>query len=226
MRSGFTLAELLITLGIIGVVAALTMPSLIVKYQKKETAVRLQKAYSQLSQAVKLSEMDNGSVDGWDYLISAQAFFDKYLKNYLNSAKVIGSLSTKYRYKTLNSNTTAGIVTNASNFVVALADGTFITIQQQEYATHKIIGVDVNGYKPPNQAGKDFFIFNIQPKYGVTPYGFGITNITAGHNFGYEYNRNTLLGSTGVSCNKANYGYWCAALIMLDNWEIKDDYPW
>ena len=38
---GFTLAEVLITLGIIGVVAALTLPSVIQKYQKKVTVERL-----------------------------------------------------------------------------------------------------------------------------------------------------------------------------------------
>ncbi len=35
MKNGFTLAEVLITLGIIGIVAAMTMPALIANYQKK-----------------------------------------------------------------------------------------------------------------------------------------------------------------------------------------------
>ncbi len=49
--SGFTLAEVLITLGIIGVVAALTMPSVINNYKEKETIAKLKKTYSVLSQA-------------------------------------------------------------------------------------------------------------------------------------------------------------------------------
>ncbi len=44
MRKGFTLAEVLITLGIIGIVAALTLPSLIQKYQEKVTLERLKKS--------------------------------------------------------------------------------------------------------------------------------------------------------------------------------------
>lgn len=64
---GFTLAEVLITLGIIGVVAALTMPSLITNHRNKVFAVRAKKAYSAINQAVKLYEAQNetpGDVTG------------------------------------------------------------------------------------------------------------------------------------------------------------------
>ena len=43
MKKGFTLAEVLITLGIIGVVAAATIPSLITAYQKRATESQLKK---------------------------------------------------------------------------------------------------------------------------------------------------------------------------------------
>uniref|UniRef100_UPI00402818C9 prepilin-type N-terminal cleavage/methylation domain-containing protein n=1 Tax=Candidatus Scatousia sp. TaxID=3085663 RepID=UPI00402818C9 len=65
-KSAFTLAEVLITLGIIGIVAAMTMPTLIGKYKKKELANRAKVAYSILSQAIKLSEVENGEVKYWD----------------------------------------------------------------------------------------------------------------------------------------------------------------
>ena len=45
IQVGFTLAEVLITLGIIGVVAAMTIPNLIAKYQKEQTVVKLKKHY-------------------------------------------------------------------------------------------------------------------------------------------------------------------------------------
>ena len=55
LKVGFTLAEVLITLGIIGVVAAITIPNLITSYQKHVTVTKLQKAISVLNQAYKLS---------------------------------------------------------------------------------------------------------------------------------------------------------------------------
>lgn len=51
MNKAFTLSETLITLGIIGVVAALTMPAVITNYQKKQTSAQLKKAYSTFAQA-------------------------------------------------------------------------------------------------------------------------------------------------------------------------------
>ena len=59
-RKGFTLAEVLITLGIIGVVAALTIPTLINNYQKQEYVVGLKKAYAEFNQALAQFANDNG----------------------------------------------------------------------------------------------------------------------------------------------------------------------
>ncbi len=56
---GFTFAEVLITLGVIGIVAALTLPSVIQNYQKKVTVERLKKTYSTLAQAIQMSVKDN-----------------------------------------------------------------------------------------------------------------------------------------------------------------------
>ena len=58
-KIAFTLAEFLITLGIIGVVAALTLPSVIERHQKLETVTKLKKAYSTLSQAIERAKVDN-----------------------------------------------------------------------------------------------------------------------------------------------------------------------
>ena len=62
VKFGFTLAEVLITLGIIGVVAAMTIPNLIATHQKKQTVVKLQKAISVMNQAYRLAYDDVGEV--------------------------------------------------------------------------------------------------------------------------------------------------------------------
>lgn len=51
-RIGFTLAEVLITLGVIGVVAAFTVPTLINNYKEKVTVTKVKKFYLTMSQAV------------------------------------------------------------------------------------------------------------------------------------------------------------------------------
>ena len=59
-KGAFTLAEVLITLGIIGVVAALTLPSLIQKYQDQVLENQLKKMYSTLSQGIQKAMADDG----------------------------------------------------------------------------------------------------------------------------------------------------------------------
>lgn len=83
----FTLAEVLITLGIIGIVAAMTMPVLIQKNRANVVETRLQKFYSIINQSITLAELDYGNKADW---VSAdtQDFFDKYLKNYLKYLKI------------------------------------------------------------------------------------------------------------------------------------------
>ena len=64
-RAAFTLAEVLITLGIIGVVAAMTMPTLIMQHQKKVFATRVKQTYSIISNALLSSVADNGAPNTW-----------------------------------------------------------------------------------------------------------------------------------------------------------------
>lgn len=59
MKKAFTLAEVLITLGIIGVVVALTLPSLIQKYQMKSFEVAFKKQYSVLNNAINYLQVNN-----------------------------------------------------------------------------------------------------------------------------------------------------------------------
>ncbi len=62
---GFTLAEVLITLGIIGVVAALTIPTLMQKIDERETVSKVKKFYSVFSEAYKLATLEHGTIDNW-----------------------------------------------------------------------------------------------------------------------------------------------------------------
>ena len=64
-KYAFTLAEVLITMGIIGIVAALTIPALIANYQKQVTVDRLKKSFSVISNAFVTSQYENGDMNSW-----------------------------------------------------------------------------------------------------------------------------------------------------------------
>lgn len=89
-KSAFTLAEVLITLGVIGVVAAMTMPALISNHNKSVVEARLSKAYNVFSNAIRLSEIDNGMMKDWPTgaNLDMDHFWNVYIKPYFVGAKL------------------------------------------------------------------------------------------------------------------------------------------
>ncbi len=65
-KKAFTLAEVLITLGIIGIVAALTLPALIASNKEKARVTNLKKIYSQMQNAWNMAIAENGDATNWD----------------------------------------------------------------------------------------------------------------------------------------------------------------
>lgn len=212
----FTLAEVLITLSIIGVVATMTVPTLLTNKAKQETVAKLQKEYTTLAQAVKLSEQDNGPNSTWDWSsngsnIANKNLFDVYLNPYLKITKYCGSTPTDCNYTqnfySCRNGTQSGCgasLWHPSGTSLVSADGTILYIR---YDT-KMIFVDINGAKNPNMYGKDVFTFILDPIKGLMP---------CGYDQGQGIND---------SCQANSDGKYCFAKIMNDSWQIKDDYPW
>lgn len=239
-NKGFTLAEVLITLGIIGIVAAMTLPTLIGKYQKKQTATQLKKFYSIMQQAVARAEAEHGDVKYWEFDIGGnehtELFTNKYIKPYIKIIKEysVGNFP-EIHYKCINGgncDSYGEALTNNPKLV--LVDGTMIIaadyiLSGQDPVTGKYqpamnIIIDLNGFKKPNQYGKDAFAFSIQPEKKFVPAGVGYTSTIEG-SMGFD--RDWLInGGNNRGCNKNASGFYCAGLIMYDGWEIKDDYPW
>jgi prepilin-type N-terminal cleavage/methylation domain-containing protein len=209
-KRAFTLAEVLITLGIIGVVAALTMPALVASYKKKETITRLKKFYSMMSQAIKLSEAENGDAKTWNYIVNSDAdqtydFFMHYLAPYMKYLKV--------ENKTTVDGAATGEVVDKTH--VYLADGSVFYIHGGGCVD---LNLDVNGDKPPNKGGVDRFAFLLCP-VSDDNCGPGVTFCT--------YNLYVLkTREQALDFCKNIYGIACSRLLEIDGWEFKDDYPY
>uniref|UniRef100_UPI0040278577 DUF6613 domain-containing protein n=1 Tax=Candidatus Scatousia sp. TaxID=3085663 RepID=UPI0040278577 len=232
-KFGFTLAEVLITLGIIGVVAAITLPTLIDKYQKQVTVNKLKRSYTTISQMFNMARKDYGDPNEWsfDFGEYGSSNFDIILteiaKNYfLPYLDVIDNCGTRCikipynSYKFLN-NTTNNLFRTNLYYTMFLKDESFITFSVNNNGVKLfdlLISVDINGLKGPNIEGKDVFSYNLQTS-GVAKSNFwGLT--------GAGIRRETLLNDSYRGCNKNASGQYCGALIQYDGWKIKDDYPW
>ncbi len=222
-KFAFTLAEVLITLGIIGIVAALTMPAVIGNYKKHETISRLKKAYTILNQALKLSENDNGEYEYWDdgFNVGAEAYVNKYWIPYFNVLKICNTTYSECGYESNTpwtrsngsisnwyfalSNLRSGVVTS-DGILYIISVGYSINGNKIKRA---MILIDLNGPKAPNTFGKDTFMFEIVTEKGIFPCGYDETSTNINNN-----------------CSKTGYGYYCAAKIMKDGWQILSDYPY
>ena len=197
MKNGFTLAEVLITLVIIGVIAALTVPALIQNTQKQEYVSALKKAYSTLSQVAQIIIAEEGTPKcndgGW--ACSNEEVKDMFIKH-LNSIKDCG-LSTNggcfYKgnyYNPLGDKGWGGI--DGANYTAKfrLADGAGVGFDgvYKDCITPgnnlsnvgsnnvcAILRVDINGDKKPNLYARDYFMFVLKEN-GVFPAGCDLNN--------------------------------------------------
>lgn len=170
-KKAFTLAEVLITLGIIGIVAEITIPVLMQNVQDAQFKAAAKEAYSKVSQAIQQMKMDEGGTlvevsQGCGTLKTNMMNYMKIAQN-CNAQDCVPSTNLdsngKTIYKTLAgySADTADLG-NDGQFITA--DGMFFNFQQGCPSGNNpaIIVVDVNGYiKKPNVFGKDTFAFQI-----------------------------------------------------------------
>lgn len=203
-KKAFTLSEVLITLGIIGVVAALTMPAVIANYQKQETISRLQKVYSVLSQAVKQAELNEGEIKYWNFSLPPENFYKTYIKPYITVSQEFINSDPPFdiSYKCLNGRicNTYGSYSNKSVPKIILNDGSMIIFDFLGN-NYEVILTDINGYKKPNTWGKDMFAFSIQAEGGLRPYGLGAA--IPGGSFGDKMDREAIINSSNArACKK------------------------
>ena len=204
----FTLAEVLITLGIIGVVAAMTMPSLMQNYKRQQATARIKKFVSVINQALISAENDLGPREDWvigemDNSDSAYNFLNTYIKPYIKSADV--------EKRTLFGRNMA---------TLRFVDGSQMSVK---IGACYDIWYDINGEKGPNEKGRDIFVF-ILCKHG-------------GCNFNSNQVRGFYCAPTGEQFpthgqlidNCKNYrtdgGIYCTILLEQNGYEFPKDYP-
>ena len=234
----FTLAEVLITLGIIGVVAAMTLPSLVQNYRKSVVENKLKSEYSLISNAIRMSEAKNGSSEDWatcdedNSFECTKSFFDIYLAPELKTVKICGndnkeecwtepvSLSGKKGYL-------SPLIDN-KGLTAILSNGTSLYMWaggQNSEAAHLQIWFDIDGpTKGKGIIGADVFgtitFFKAREEIRAGTFMQGCAKLLDVDN----YKNDTEYGcSKDVDSQFA--GFYCGALIEQNGWKIPKDYP-
>ena len=226
-RAAFTLAEVLITLGIIGIVAAMTIPTLIANYQEKQTVSRLTKAYATISNAYQMAKVENGDFSSWgfkeisdagasnpetgnweigDSAVENSNLFWAKLTPYMKVVHHTDTTKDNFQFDTYTlDGRKSGMLTMST---VELADGTAFFggwVATTNCTDSAVIcadfAIDINGINTkPNTYGKDIFYF-ILTKNGIKPQGRDYRSFDDG-----------FCTMEGWVDNKNGYG--CAAWVL------------
>ena len=173
VKFAFTLAEVLITLGIIGVVAALTIPGLINNYKAHRLHSQFLKSYSTVQQVFKQMEADDVSLSPKDYETGKfYQTFMRYLQAPFDCGTRKGSTQAAKQilpcypfndvtktYKSLDGKATVQ-VNWFDDGQIAMQDGTLILFENYAEINQLWVSVDLNGFNnKPNRWGYDLFTF-------------------------------------------------------------------
>ena len=192
----FTLAETLVVMGIIGVVAALTIPNLNQSTGDREKVTKLKKVYANLTDAFGRATAVYGPIDEWfinlpEGVTTHQRLADR-MTEFMKISKSCGTEGLGCfpddDYKTLDDDTDETPMNWDPEPMYLLADGTAIDFYIYDKNCSSSIGqlqnlcgilyVDIDGVKGPNTSGKDYFSFRVA-KSGIYPYGAQITLINS-----------------------------------------------
>ena len=207
----------MITLGIIGIVAAMTMPAVINNTQNKERQESLKKAYSVLQQALLMYQKDTGeNITRSTFNVKTESLKQAILP-YFNGAIDCGKGTEStaclyndgknYKYKNYNNtNQVTAAYLDDGQYIVT--DGMMYFFENEksnppDTTGYVFIFVDVNGFnKKPNQLGRDLFAFELVENGKLLPMGTEGTT--------YSESSYCLKTSTsklnGIACtNKALY---------------------
>lgn len=251
-RSGFafTLAEVLIVLAVIGVVAALTLPVLLNNYQKTQYVSSLQKAYAELSNVFKLYLADEGVSN-----LSQTSLFDSDY-NYAKLQEILKKYLKVVKYCDWDDNscaiTESGLDPSTyngtffqSNGIAYTADGMAFLFSLETVAsctpnssnpTHikgrcLTVYLDTNGPKPPNQMGRDFFPAQIVIDADSNTYFVGSDEVAKYESYNatgsinswptYSWKSAWSCGAEGSSDITGLMGYaHCAARIQAEGFKM------
>lgn len=239
----FTLAEVLITLGIIGIVAALTIPNVTSKYRKKVVETELKKSFSVISQTIKLSEAFNESALYWQYptegsgsstsgMNQAIQFNEKYIKPYLKYTS-----ADKKNREVYYSDGASSYLTNYinKNLGFVMPDGTFLQFtpsteitQERGYVMLAYVGTTNKEKKKEFVEGKNFFTFTVNidgdsGKVGLEPQWYlnwSCQKLKENPESFIENCRKNTRETSGVSSS-----VYCTYMIYCNNWQVPDNYP-
>lgn len=208
----------MVTLGIIGVVSAMTVPTLMQNHQRKTYVTQLHKVYNELNQALLQYQTDKNALNIKEAGLTSNEACGEFLKKYFKVVTDCGDTQTPCfasSYKKM-SGVSSGF--NCSKNCVSLASGAAVEMYYGGYSFDAgqviRISVDINGAKGPNVFGRDAFTMFLYPN-GI------IDDLVTDKSLLPPFSQDTRESQYGACTNSASGAYHgCFGHILNDNWEM------
>lgn len=231
---GFTLAEVLITLGIIGVVAALTMPMLMQKYNNSVAETRLKKFYTTMNQAVLMAKNDFGDFP-WDgYSVFEEQEEDGSPKKDENGVPIDQNARTNVAYNKYwapylktSSTKTVKDAEGCERVLHYFSDGSAFAFQNSNNRDLEFFPSHAEkclSFKSEERNGSCSFKFLFGSHLSTTTYSnvwkYHFKKGLEPYLYSWNGNRSSLMNDC-----KTGLRWYCTALISQNGWKVPKDYP-
>lgn len=221
----FTLSEVIITVGIIGVIAALTVPNLVKNYQKQAQTVKLRKTINEIENAVDMLITEEGKTSlAHTSLYTNANGMEEFFTTHLRVTKTCSSENTSkcfanQEYISINGSQHKTFTCSGNSYI--LADSSTVCARKISSTTGNDIElyIDTNGTQPPNIGGRDMFLVYIRPDgkiYGSASNALVDCKIVNGLLF---CDANSQVEAIN-RCISSAFGAGCLNKLLNNNWEM------
>ena len=226
----FTLTEIMIAVAIIGVISAMTVPTLVNNYQKNANVVQLRKVLNDISTAIDLITTEEGKTKfGNTSVFKKDNGLNNFVKNKLKVTNTCeadepeGCFASE-KYISIDGSKEEEFTCTEKSYTLANGAALCITKRgdaQSEYGEELVIKIDTNGSEGPNIGGRDMFTVyyyndGIHGKdfadFNYRPEGDECEEIDCN-----AYNEARLSRN---NCVKNAFGYNCYSELLDNNWKM------
>jgi len=236
----FTLSEVLITVGIIGVISALTVPTLVKNYQTKAQAIQLRKVVSEIENAVDMLITEEGKTSLANTTIARDGGVDDFIRTHFKTIKTCSSGNTNEcfaneNYISINGDGSSPFRCDGNSYILANSAAICanrvreISVETaggavaNQFVTARGINIelyiDTNGAQAPNIGGRDMFHVYIQPDGKIYDEA-NSDGIVCEHRPSGDF----CIANPGevvrADCLTSEFGSGCFAMLLDNNWEM------
>lgn len=200
-KFAFTLTEVMVAVGVVGIIAAMTVPTLMNNYQKRANAVQLRKVLNEVAAAADMYVTEEGKTHlKHTNIYSSKNNVNAFIRSKLKISKECASANTSEcfasNYNSIDRTASGAFSCGGVSFL--LTNSAAICAYEVSSASSYVkFYIDINGNDRPNIGGRDMFMFYLSGDANVVPH----------------------LSGTVPGCTNQKFGDGCFYQLSRNNWE-------